>query len=647
MFNAEKELHLVKLRTSGKGSGSVGTTRLRIEGAPGVAADLAGFAQIEFSKDGRRLLLSSSTAVGIVEIPKNVILDGEIDASKLLNHACQFEYVLQNCGTVVKATFHSLSDYHIVALVKDNASSSSLQVISILSPKGSPPNSIPLGSTDFVGFCFGNEYDWSFLTVFLLTKQGAVYFLCPVLPEGAIVPVTAVDALWLWLRETQNKAPQIEIFLNAAFASPPSSSASTAFVRSGQGFSSSWRSDVAAKQYQSLFEAEPYLQGPLAGIATSTSRGAGVSAVDICSPQMPRGAPVLIISYSNGSVSYAMPTPDDAASFVSPCWTMVATANRPAPPKMAIVETVSLVVAGEEPSKLLRLLPDPVRGEYLHATDEAMGRVYLMQSGLLSSALMGSAAGRDNALVQSDCIPLYAPNSNPTPLVGMSVVSDPLVGHLALFRPSSGPLVAVNLHAHMHRMQSKMADALAFQEPTDDERLSFLSTAEALTDEIQAGLDSCPVPEEAENSSVRVNAAVLNKATHLATKHLEEKVVAGLEQYAYRIIMLLDSLKQKHDKQQGDVEAARTKLQSQLRRQGELEARVTSTLDALAARKERATRALRALSAQGQAQTKPCEEALEQELGEWMCRAARMEARIKVGSFLPSFFLSLETFAPL
>jgi hypothetical protein len=67
----------------------------------------------------------------------------------------------------------------------------------------------------------------------------------------------------------------------------------------------------------------------------------------------------------------------------------------------------------------------------------------------------------------------------------------------------------------------------------------------------------------------------------------------------------------------------------------------------LAARKERATRALRALSAQGQAQTKPCEEALEQELGEWMCRAARMEARIKVGSFLLSFFLSLETFAPL
>jgi hypothetical protein len=131
-----------------------------------------------------------------------------------------------------------------------------------------------------------------------------------------------------------------------------------------------------------------------------------------------------------------------------------------------------------------------------------------------------------------------------------------------------------------------------------------------------------------------VHDAEINRWATEATKHLEEKVVTGLEQYAYRIIMLLDSLKERYDRQRKDFETAKRRLGEQQARQAELDALVESKLQQLGSKRDKAVKALQAVARQSQNPAlQACEVAFEKELGDWMCQAARMEARVKVSLF--------------
>lgn len=631
-LDSEHDLYLVKLRSPSESAPTPIKILLDKDIKP------YRFTRIEFNKDGRRLLLTSSTALGVVEIPDNFIVYGEIDIEKLQKGQCLFEELhLQNVKSIIKASFHSLSDYHIVALIKEE-SGTYLKVLSILS-LSTNSTSISLGlRTDFVSYCFGNEYDWSYLTVFLVAKDGKIFYLCPVLPEGAILPITAVDALRLWDEEEKSRTPKMtSTYLNAAFssASPSSSSSSTAFIRAGQGFRDTWKSEVAAKQYQTLFEAEPLLQGPLiiktSTGATTTPPAAAIdpthalpTAVDICMPQMPRGAPVLIVSFSDGRLVYMMPDQHSVSFFVGPCWTTVSASNYPPLPSMLTVETVYLQDPKEAPMTC-HLIPDPMRGEYLHIVNVTKQEVYLLQSSWLNQAMTGGAKTSSHMLRPADCMPLYAPSA-PAGIAGFCVLTDAMVGHQAIVRSSTGTVSVVNIHDLMFRMNSRMKNHAQIDRDIQIDRLPFLTLADQLSVRIVEDIDKCPIPDS-EGSST---AAAIDKCTLSATRHLDA-VTDNLTQYAHRVIMLLDSLRDHHDKQAQDILDAKKQLALQLKTQTELEARLESTVKMLADRKKRALAVLRHQAAVGQAKLLPCEQAFEAELVDWMCQAAHMEANIKVG----------------
>ena len=346
------------------------------------------------------------------------------------------------------------------------------------------------------------------------------------------------------------------------------------------------------------------------------------------------------------------------------------------------------------------LVPDPVRGGFLHALNHKEGQVYLVQSSWLSDALASSAAQNSMTismpeLLGATAVPLYAPAPAPAPattstatspavasvstLAGFCVIADPLIGHLALARSASGILTLTSIHSHVFLLNSKLREAQAaaashfsrsvsagrdgyayggseagrdslgtvggdhgYGDGDDMGPESFLSMADQLSAEIRKGLDDCPLLEgtgaasgSASGSGTgTVHDAEINRWATEATKHLEEKVVTGLEQYAYRIIMLLDSLKERYDRQRKDFETAKRRLGEQQARQAELDALVESKLQQLGSKRDKAVKALQAVARQSQNPAlQACEVAFEKELGDWMCQAARMEARVKVSLF--------------
>lgn len=156
--------------------------------------DVVGFTHLEYSSNND-LLMWSSTAAGVVAT------NGVHQETDRLSSS--FRYIkiwdkLQDNGElrgngIIKATFHPLSPYHVVILFDNNTlqlvdyRSMDIQVI---------PLSKRFSSGAFTSFSFGPNIDWLKFTVLLLTTNGDVYTLCPIIPLGAVVSVSAVMELW-------------------------------------------------------------------------------------------------------------------------------------------------------------------------------------------------------------------------------------------------------------------------------------------------------------------------------------------------------------------------------------------------------------------------------------------------------------------
>ena len=164
------------------------------------------FTNVEYNADGTLLLLWSDEAAGIIDIPRKLAPEGPLNVTGM-HSDCQCKFIpigqeyLTESGALIHASFHNLSAMHVVLLVKG-----ALLLIDIGS-ETMDTRFFPVGvDHKFTSFCFGPSLDWMKFAVFLLTERKGrteIFALCPVVPNGAIVPRVAVADLWAWVDEQE------------------------------------------------------------------------------------------------------------------------------------------------------------------------------------------------------------------------------------------------------------------------------------------------------------------------------------------------------------------------------------------------------------------------------------------------------------
>ena len=234
----------------------------------------------------------------------------------------------------------------------------------------------------------------------------------------------------------------------------------------------------------------PKMQGPLIVINAGENSNNNAPACDISAPIAPRssnGTPVLAISYLDGSVRYIVPSPDSDISSssdnhdhnhisTSPLWVSSDPhiKDRKISPSMVLVETVhtglggNLNGSGESDTMSqtcgaeVQLHADPVFPHYMHVSScgwthrggTGAGAMLICSSWLqqaLDAADMANPeemenqeeylemehernrAAQDVRLESSVVVPILPPPPHHQ-ISGQSIVSDAMIGHLALFR---------------------------------------------------------------------------------------------------------------------------------------------------------------------------------------------------------------------
>jgi len=623
------------------------------------------YTNVSFNADGNMLLCWNESSVGIVAIPQACMPDGVLDAEACESHVCPFstlaaEHISSRSGNgangsmrdspagrrssavgvgavcVVQAAFHSLSPFHVVILLSDDSllltdalSDISQQIFlqhssgeaggSGASPATKAGSSSNTGARDrdpFVRFCFGSNYDWMKLTLFLVTSRGMVFYLCPLLPTGAIIPTAVVESLYAWVEGEyaplrSKMKTMILNYLRVVFGSSKAQAGGKgAFVEAGDATAVDWAkihsasASTAGKDVPPAAATVPVpcLQGPMRvyrsrqGASSSGNKDKshqsdeielnqsdavalhrrGVRACDICSPQNAhrgsREAPVLAIAYEDGCVDLLLPSPACISSFVSPLWldyNLDFDSWRKLVPDLVLVEEVRLRGPGCAAAQL-RLTADPVFSHFLHATEVhhtwAVGAADKTESHLLAIGWLRDmldevdlGQGREpDAHGHSSGIKLEATQVVPV-LTGsgsvsaISIISDAMVGHIALFRAVGGDRGEAKVHFqnittikrafdYAVTRGSSLSQGVAKKDAAVDEGLgAFQSKARSLIAKVQAGLDAVPHADSAHGTEV--DESTRKKQLLAAAQHIKEGVVAPLEDLAYRTVATMDGLR--------------------------------------------------------------------------------------------------------
>ena len=163
------------------------------------------FTNISFNRDNSAVLLWSPTSIGVIEIPRSLMLNGSIDPCCKKGKKCTFFDFSKhlslgknpNSTKLLKVLCHPWSSHHIVALQQHGP----LTVIDIVNRT---VQAISLNSRyNFTSFCFGPDVDWMAVSVLLVTDTADIFAVCPVLPRGCPVAVKNVNAMKDWLEEQE------------------------------------------------------------------------------------------------------------------------------------------------------------------------------------------------------------------------------------------------------------------------------------------------------------------------------------------------------------------------------------------------------------------------------------------------------------
>ena len=476
-------------------------------------------------------------------------------------------------------------------------------------------------NNNFISFCFGGDYDWMKATLLLLTADGHVFYLCPLLPNGAQVPKSTVESLYAWVEEevegndkmlsaraASAASKELRSYLRAVFEQSEARSCA------GEIQDHRWgTSDVICEDDEVVWGSySPILQGPLDMIVSgesdeSSARHSNVKACDICVPASGTSttsserAPIIAIAYSNGNIDLFTAAASSVGPFIWPMWPSLANTlatwqggqgwdRDRLVPALNLVETVSIPHAVEGSTlPHLKLSPDPIHTHYLHLSNTKNGAAYFISVSWLKRALqqvsevVASSASLDfdsshetfdriekDYLGTEDCEPSSVCQIQNAASVGVSgirrhcgmcVISDAMLGHLAMHRIIDGEIVATNvttcarLHQYRELVGGRQRRSETFNSggtPSDSfselGRGSYEKRAALLVETIQLGLDTVPLPTEDEGEEETL-AATKKKQLLAASRHLNEKVILPLEDLAHRTISALDSTKDIYDDQ--------------------------------------------------------------------------------------------------
>eukprot|EP00898_Chlorokybus_atmophyticus_P001133 jgi/Chlat1/201/Chrsp1S08776 len=157
---------------------------------------------IALNRDDQRLLLASSSegraGVGIVELlhEPSAASSQPTQPSKCRTVLLAAEFFrVRPALRVLQASWHPLSDVHVVVLTSDSV----LRIFNVLGDAETPEQEYRLQSnarsSQPVAFAFSDASGWDRFTIFLVYGNGSIYTLCPVVPWGVWVPRAELKAL--------------------------------------------------------------------------------------------------------------------------------------------------------------------------------------------------------------------------------------------------------------------------------------------------------------------------------------------------------------------------------------------------------------------------------------------------------------------
>lgn len=312
------------------------------------AEDILQFTALEFDEDGRSLLVWCSSRVGVIELPQSILdNDAHDDVRCIFTHLFSVDDDVDDRAAypVAKAAFHALCPHCVVVLHQKEV----LRVIDIRT-MDAHTMSIP-SNRSFASFTFGPSIDWMKFAILLLSTNGDVYFVSPIVPAGTVLSLSSVDDLWSWVdqvgeendnedRGVANYLTTVENYLVDLFGPRPTLSPSdrnsNTYIRAGDNQEASFGAELfrpsGAVASQGLSNYVPMVRGPLRvqrpvqdsegpeheenayaeGKSGGNGRFSNRIANDICTPGAQHGiaaglnqsavAPVLAVSYCSGEV---------------------------------------------------------------------------------------------------------------------------------------------------------------------------------------------------------------------------------------------------------------------------------------------------------------------------------------------------------
>ena len=218
------------------------------------------YRNVSFNNEGDMLLVWNESSVGIVAISAKAAPEGNLHPISVSENPCPFHLLgssyMNSYKTinvkVVQAAFHPLSGYHVIMLLSNNLlllvdcfsniaqefhlNTSAMNVVANTemrkeeelklrqqqqqhrnSTRASTPRTPSVHGNDnafdqlnnhkyalkdnFIAFSMGGLYDWMSCTLFLLTREGTIFYLCPFLPNGSVLSTTLVQSLNEWCKD--------------------------------------------------------------------------------------------------------------------------------------------------------------------------------------------------------------------------------------------------------------------------------------------------------------------------------------------------------------------------------------------------------------------------------------------------------------
>eukprot|EP01039_Chlorochromonas_danica_P004895 gene4895-5364_t len=428
---------------------------------------LAGYHHIVSNGDGSLLALwSVDGKVAVLEAPPNQQTTMRNTVEEGSEKGCHYLYrpltplesytdhsysntnssnTSQKFHRLAEVTFHPLSPYTLVLLYESRY----LVVCNLADDSMEGQQVYPLPATlSFQGMAFGPPMEWLRFTIFLLSKAGDIYALCPIIPKNIVLPRVIANELWSWLREKENKSLEdnieeydskqkdylslVRTCLTTYFGNEElmeeedldgvnRSYLLTANVNFSQNQDNEeWDVSYANK----LSSYHVALQGPLRRYAEKgTSPTSPV--VDIAVPKAKGlategGAPILFLAHACGSVEVALLDLEaESSGYINPAWKALDLSIpnlQPMVSDLLVADTFFLTDSdkGNISNNRWKIIPDPAYSHCIHLINFQQGNAYMLWSTWLEKM---SRKAR-NAPSQSTFSPFDSPSNGGGGLMG-------------------------------------------------------------------------------------------------------------------------------------------------------------------------------------------------------------------------------------